>query len=127
MYNKIKILIIVFFLSLVMQNCLNLRSCEKNIYGKYYCKNDNKALNYLELKKDHSYFHYYKKDSIELYNTGHWNKIDDGYCKIELENWKNFNEAGPNYEEFLSAILFINGKYLDLSPDGESSTSFIKE
>ena len=111
----------------MLQGCLDLRSCDKDLSGKYYCNHDENSINYLELKKNGTFYHYYKNENVELSNEGSWKKSNDGYCKIELKDWKNFNEKGGAYEEFMLGLLFINGNYLDISPDGESSTSFKKE
>jgi len=122
-----KFLIIAVFFSLLTQSCLNLRSCKEDLEGKYFCYNDKTAINYLIIRKDGTFYHYYNNGEIELHDNGTWKKNDDGYCKIELSQWKNFNEKGTDYEDFMSGLLFINGSYLDIGPDGESSTSFIKE
>lgn len=119
--------ILIFFFSLTMQSCLDLRSCDKELSEKYYCNHEKDSVNYLELKKNGTYYHYYKKGEVELANEGSWTKSNDGYCKIELKGWKNFNEKGVDYENFMLGLLFVNGDYLDISPDGESSTSFKKK
>ena len=40
---------------------MDLRSCDKEITGKYYCNREEGAINYLELKNNGTYHHYYKK------------------------------------------------------------------
>ncbi|MFI2744350.1 hypothetical protein ACG2LH_16565 [Zhouia sp. PK063] len=125
--NRVKLLIF-FLLSLVLsQSCLDLSSCNKDLKGKYYCNREEGSINYLELKQNGKYYHYYKNGKVELFNEGYWQKSKDGYCVIELEGWKNFNEKGVNYKDFIESILFVNGNYLDVSPDGESSSSFKRE
>ena len=118
--------IIVLISILLFQSCFNLRTCSQNLSGKYICNNNPKAINYLELKDDGTFLHYYKVDNIVLTDKGTWVKSNSEYCEIELSEWKNFNELGEKYETFGNGILWINDKYLDISPDGDSSFSFEK-
>lgn len=125
--HKFYLFIIGFVLSLLAVSCLNLRSCNKDVIGRYYCYNNEKATNYLDLNKDGTFFHFYKEGDLELSHSGTWQKSDNGYCQIEFSEWNSYNRQGLNFKEYGNGILFINGDYLDISPDGESSTSFIKE
>lgn len=111
----------------VFQSCLDLRTCSTNLSGKYICENNSNTINYLKLNEDGTFLHYYKQNDIILKDSGTWQKSEDVYCTIELSNWKNFNDLGNNYHDFGNGILWINREYLDISPDGESSTSFKKE
>lgn len=112
-------MIIGFYLS----SC-NFSSCPSKVdLGKYHCYKNKNAVNYLELMPNGKFYHYYKNADVELENWGKWNKRKDE-CVIELENWKNFNEKGEDYEDFPLALLFINGSYLDETPDGDANTSF---
>jgi len=45
---------------------------------------------------------------------------------LELSNWKTYNSDGPNFRVFMNGFLWLNGEYIDLGPDGDSSTSFRK-
>jgi hypothetical protein len=121
---KTKNFIIIFIFILLFQSCLNLRTCSQNLSGKYICNNNPNAINYLELKDDGTFFHYYKDDNVVLTDKGTWLKSNDGYCEIELSEWKSFNELGAKFETLGNGILWINDKYLDISPDGNSSSSF---
>lgn len=124
---KIKIFIFFLLLPFIFCSCINLRSCDSDISGRYICYNDEKATNFLDLNKNGTFFHYYKKDSIESFSKGTWEKSSDGDCRIDFSEWKNFNEDGKQYRVFGNGILFINGNYLDISPDGNSSSSFLKQ
>ena len=126
MLKGIKTTLFISFFSLVFQGCLDLRSCNKDISGKYYSKGDDGTVNFLDINENGTYYHFYKKNDIELINKDTWEKSDDGYCKIKLKNWKNFNEMGA-YQEFIFDFLYINGDYLDVTPDGTSSTSFKRD
>ena len=65
----------ILFLVLIFQSCLDLRSCDFNkLHGRYYCYNNEKTLNWLDLKKDGTFSHYYKQGSIELSHHGTWKK-----------------------------------------------------
>jgi hypothetical protein len=119
--------ILGLLLLLFLNSCLDLRNCNANIVGKYICSNMPNSTNFIKIKKDGTFLHYYKKNNIVLISQGTWEKSTDGYCKIELSEWKNFNEYGENFDEFGNGILFINGLYLDISSDGNSSSSFLKE
>lgn len=121
-----KKILIVFISILLFQSCLNLRTCSQNLSGKYICNNNPKAINYIEIKDDGTFLHYYKKNNVVLTDEGTWVKSNNGYCEIELSEWKNFNELGEKFETFGNGILWINDKYLDISPDGNSSSSFEK-
>lgn len=119
--------ILIFFISILLfQSCLDLRTCSQNLSGKYICNNNPNAINYIELKDDGTFFHYYKEDNVVLTDKGNWVKSNDGYCEIELSEWKNFNELGGKFQTYGNGILWINDKYLDISPDGNSSSSFEK-
>ena len=126
MLKTIKTILFISFFSSAFQCCLDLRSCDKDISGKYYSTSNDNTVNYLDINEDGTYYHFYKKKDIELINKGTWEKSDDGYCKIKLKNWKNFNEMGV-YQEFIFGLLYINGDYLDVTQDGTSSTSFKRE
>ena len=126
MKNKIFLALLIglyFFLN----SCLNLQPCNKDIIGKYSCNNIDDAENYLEIKKDGTFYHYFKKDTVMLDNMGVWEWTKKGYCIIELKKWKSFNLDGLNYENYGNKFLHINRNYLDMGPDGESNTSFKKE
>lgn len=116
------------FLIIISSNtsCLNLQPCNKDIIGRYYCKNIKGAVNYLDLNKDGTFFHYFKKDTIVLEHWGNWKWTENGYCYIRLHEWKSFNELGLMYEDYGNGSLYVNGNYLDIGPDGESLTSFKK-
>ena len=113
--------------ALIFQSCLNLRPCNEDFAHRYICENNSMAINYLHINPDGTFVHTYQEGDIMLTNSGTWEKNKDGYCYIELSDWKSYNEKGLNYEEYNNGILFINGDYLDMSPDGESSTSFITD
>ncbi|MDN3676333.1 hypothetical protein QWY90_03295 [Flavobacterium paronense] len=117
---------ICLFLVISFQSCLDLRTCSEDLAGKYICDKNPKAENYLQINEDGSFMHYYNENGKSFEDKGTWKKSDNGYCEIELSNWKNFNELGENYEEFGNGILWISGKNLNIGPDGESSTSFKK-
>ena len=118
-----KFFIFSFVITTIL-GCLDLRTCNKSLVGKYICENNPKAENYLVLNSDRSFTHYYKEGNVELTDTGTWKKSEEGYCTIELSNWKNFNEKGLNYSKFGNGILWISYEYLDNNPDGENSESF---
>jgi hypothetical protein len=117
-------IVIVFLSILLFQSCLDLRTFSQDLSGKYICKNNSKAVNYLEIKDDGTFLHYFKKGNVVLTDKGTWVKSNDGYCEIELSEWKNYNELGEKFKTFGKGILWINDKYLDISPDGNSSSSF---
>ena len=123
---NIQIYIFVFISTILFQSCLDLRTCSQDLSGKYTCNNNPNAINYLELKNDGTFFHYYKEGSVVLTDKGTWVKSNDGYCQVELSEWKSFNELGGKFQTFGNGILWINDKYLDISPDGNSSSSFEK-
>jgi len=110
-----------------IQSCIDLRSCPKNFSGKYVCENNPKAINYLTLNPNGTFFHFYKENNIILTDKGTWKKSEDGYCYIDLSNWKNFNELGQDFKVYGNGILYGSEEYLDISPDGKSSTSFKKK
>ncbi|WP_348800601.1 hypothetical protein [Flavobacterium adhaerens] len=127
MKRKIKLIIESIFILFMFSYCKNLSECNKNIVGRYYCYNDGKAINYIDINEDGTFIHCFKKSSVELKSTGTWSINKDGYCYIELSEWKDFNEKGENFKEFGNGILYSDGEYLNISPDGESSNSFKKK
>lgn len=118
--------VISLFLVLSLNSCLDLRNCNSNISGKYICSNIPNSTNFININANGTFLHYYKESNIVLVSRGTWQKSTKGFCNIELSEWKNFNEYGKNFEEFGNGVLYINGLYLDISPDGSSSSSFLK-
>lgn len=112
-----------FIFTVVLMQACGIKSCDF-LFCRYYNNSDDKAINYLDIKDNGTYLHYYKKNSIEFSQEGTWKKAKDENCIIEFKNWKSYNERGKNYEDYEVYLLFINGHYLDNSPDGNSSSSF---
>lgn len=123
-----KILILLLAITaLTFQSCLNLRTCNEDIAHRYVCENNSNAINYIDINSNGTFIHTYEEGDVKLTNSGTWEKNKDGYCYLELSDWKTYNEKGLNYEDYNNGILYINGDYLDMSPDGDSSTSFIRD
>ncbi|MEC7262700.1 MAG: hypothetical protein VXW38_03100 [Bacteroidota bacterium] len=122
-------IVLLVALSALLTNigCLDLRTCQNDIFGKYVCYNDSGAVNYLLLKDDGSFLHYYKKNQTILTDSGRFKRSKKNNCILELSNWKSFNEKGESFDNFINGLLWIDGKYLDIGPDGNSNTSFKKE
>tara|TARA_B100001765_G_scaffold46201_1_gene26758 strand:+ start:54 stop:461 length:408 start_codon:yes stop_codon:yes gene_type:complete len=113
--------IILYFSS---TSCFFLRDCSNDVYGKYVLINNPEAENYLILRRNGTFEHFYSEQNIVLKNEGNWKKSNDGYCVLEFDEWKDYNEKGMNYEEYGNYVLWINGDYLDITPDGTSPNSF---
>ena len=101
--------------------------CYSDLEGKYINTRDSKSINYLLINKNGTYFHYYKKDTLEFSCRGKWKKSDDVKCGIHLYDWENYNELGSNFEQYGSYFLKIDGDYLNNGLDGEIPSSFKKE
>jgi hypothetical protein len=127
MKNIFRLIFSSFLILFIFNSCFDLSSCNSDISGKYFCYNDKEAINFIDINENGTFFHSYKKGTIELISKGTWEKSIDGYCYIELSEWKNFNEEGKKFKEFGNGILYIDGDFLNISPDGESSTSFSKK
>ncbi|SHF04014.1 hypothetical protein SAMN05444377_10368 [Flavobacterium fontis] len=125
MKNLFRLIFLLF--ALLLNGCIDINNCNYNISGKYFCSKDDKAINFIDLNVNGTFLHYYKKGTIILTSRGTWEKSTNGYCYIELSEWKNFNEEGENFKEYGNGILYINDNFLDISPDGNSSSSFRKE
>ncbi|QMU66572.1 MAG: hypothetical protein GKR88_21275 [Flavobacteriaceae bacterium] len=124
-----KKLFLVLTAFLMLQSCLDFRPCkykEVDVVGRYYCYNNENALNWLDIHKDGTFEHYYTEGDIKLSHSGTWEKSEKNTCVIELTRWKSFNERGLNYETYIKSILYMGYNYLDIGPDGESNTSFEK-
>lgn len=124
--NKEVYYFITLTLVFLLNSCLSLRTCHDNIEGRYYIENKNNGINYLDIFKNGTYSHHIKKDGKQISSSGNWEIIDDPYCKIRLFKWENYNEKGLSYEKRKSTILYINGNYLDTTPDGNDLDSFKK-
>jgi hypothetical protein len=62
----------------------------RNIIGRYNNEYENAAIHYVALKKDSTFFHYYKKNNDSpLVNTGKW-RFDPDKNEIQFENWIQF-------------------------------------
>ena len=114
-------LILVF---LTFTSC-SICPSENEFIGKYYSQKEG-IENYIEIKKNGEFNHFYSKGELILKHSGTWKKSENGYCCLEFNEWKNFEEKGGKFEILGNQILFINGKYLDHSPDGETLSSFVK-
>ncbi|MEQ6122703.1 hypothetical protein AAON49_00715 [Pseudotenacibaculum sp. MALMAid0570] len=125
MKKRILILSVIFF---VLQGCLDLRTCDLNkLPGRYYCYNNENAINWIDIHKDGTFYHYYKEGDVKISHNGKWKQDEKNGCVIELDEWKTFNESGKDYQFLGSMYLWITGnRYLDIGPDGETSTSFEK-
>ena len=89
-----KKLIILVILNFLLQSCLNLRSCPEEVQGKFICKNNPNAENYLLLNSNKTFEHFYKEGNFTLINRGTWEKRNDGECIIDFSEWKDKNENG---------------------------------
>lgn len=119
----------LIFLVFILQSCLDFRPChykKTDIVARYYCYNNENAINWLDLNKDGTFSHYYKEGTIQLSHHGTWKRDKKSNCIIKLREWKTFNEDGKEYELLGGSDFFISYNYLDIGPDGESSTSFKK-
>jgi hypothetical protein len=110
---------------------LSLTSCsscfsEKEFIGKYYSQKKG-IENYVEIKKNGKFTHFYSKGELTLKHSGTWEKNKKGYCYLEFNEWKNFEEKGEKFEILGNQILYLNGKYLDHTPDGGNFSSFLKK
>ena len=114
-------LILVFF---TFTSC-SICPSENEFIGKYYSQKEG-IENYIEIKKNGEFNHFYSKGELILKHSGTCKKSENGYCWLEFNEWKNFKEKGEKFEILGNQILFINGKYLDHSPDGETLSSFVK-
>ncbi|MET3028542.1 lipocalin family protein [Flavobacterium sp. UW10123] len=111
-----------------------LTSCQKEVLGKYYNIEDDKAIHYIDFKADGTFFHYYKKDSIERSHSGTWTREDN---KIHILNWEEYSKeyleiiSGMGKAEFGrtlgNQIFWIHGARLDITPDGSNNADYIKE
>lgn len=111
--------VLIFFLFL-----LNSCSPSQKYIGKYYCFNIKGAENYLIIKKDNHYIHYFKKDSVVLSQEGRWEFLTDGFERIELIDFNNYNEKGANFIMIKNHILIKQGDYLNNGFDGNTYSSF---
>ena len=120
-----KFLISIVVVSIIFNSC-SYKICNISL-GRYINKNDQSVINYIDLAKDGTYVHYYRKDTVVLSQDGYWKKSKEDNCIIELENWKSFNEGGEKYEVYGIYLLYLQGDYLNNGPDGNTSTSFKKD
>jgi len=119
-----KKIVFIILTSLTISSCTSCFS-EKEFIGKYYSQEEG-IENYVEILKGGKFTHFYSKGKLTLKHSGTWEKNKNGYCGLEFNEWKNFETKGEKFEILGNRILFINGKYLDHSPDGTSLSSFVK-
>lgn len=126
--NKItlRLILISIVFSSSFTSCLDLSKCSNNVVGKYKCNNLPEAANILELKYDGKFVHTFSFKKESFIDSGNWEFDKKNSCIIEFSNWKNYNEFGESYQNFGSSVLFINGKYLSISPDGYGCSDFIR-
>lgn len=108
-------------------SCLGITLCPEEISGKFVCKNNLEAENYLLLNDDGTFEHVYKLEHKVLTHKGTYTKRSDmDNCVLEFTEWNNYNEKGENFSELGNAYFMLNGKYLEKYPDGDSSSKFEK-
>ncbi|WP_298782641.1 hypothetical protein [uncultured Polaribacter sp.] len=122
MKNLLLYTILIF---LIFASC-SICPSENEFIGKYYSQKEG-IENYIEIQKNGNFNHFYSKGELTLKHSGTWEKSKNGYCYLEFSEWKNFDEKGEKFEILGNQILYINGKYLDHTPDGETLSSFIKK
>ena len=124
--NKLNIINVILLIAifLAFNNCSLKRSCNFSVTGKYLCHKFDDAYIFLEIKKDGSYIQIFRDKSSNLSNKGTWKKED---CLIRLRKWKDYNEKGADYEDYELGILFIRDQFLNITPDGYTTDSFVKE
>jgi len=110
-----------FFLILGCSTCNN-----KNLSGKYYKRFDADTINYIEIKTNGIFLHYYSNSDTILQHQGRWEIDKKGYCIIEFDEWKTFDQKGVDFEIYGNQILYINGNHLNYDPDGNDLSSFKK-
>ena len=117
----------LLYLILVFLTFISCEICpsENEFIGKYYSQKEG-IENYIEIKKNGEFTYFYSKGELILKHFGTWEKSKNGYCSLAFNEWKKFDEEGEKFEILGNLILYINGKYLDYSPDGETLSSFVK-
>lgn len=104
----------------------SLASCQKEVLGKYYNIEDEKALYYIDFKEDGTFFHYYKKGSAKRSHSGKWIQENN---KINILNWEEYSAecleiiSGMGKAEFGTTlgnqIFWIRGSFSNNNKYGE--------
>jgi hypothetical protein len=103
---------LILFMGFIIQGCLDLRSCDLDkLEGRYYCYNNENAINWLDIYQDGTFEHYYKERDTKLSHSGTWEKSKKNNCIIELDGWKSFNEHGASYEEYGNESLSVSSNW----------------
>ncbi|MEW5675602.1 hypothetical protein ABGT15_04760 [Flavobacterium enshiense] len=122
---------------LVVISLIFFTACAPNresLIGKYYNVEDEKAVHYVDFKEDGTFFHYYKKDTVQRSHSGEWFLEEN---KINIYDWEEYSYeylkiiSGMGEVKFGSKlanqIFWISGSYLNTTPDGSNPGSYIKE
>lgn len=121
---KIKWYHIIILTGFIIGGCTSCN--EEKLVGKYYKETKIGVENYLEIKENGFFLHYFSNNDTILKHEGKWNLNDKGFCQIEFNGWNNFDDKGINFEKLGNQILFIDGSFLNYSPDGNTLSSFKK-
>lgn len=119
----VQILILILIVS-ILEGCF--RKCNyESIIGEYFIEEEKGVIHSLVLNSDDTFLHFYKKGQTELSSSGNWEWYN---CQIRLNEWHSygkFDESCPGI--CINTTLFVQGKYLNFTPDGNSRNSFIKK
>lgn len=76
---KIKTSLTCLLMSLLFTSCM--LNCNKNFIGKYY-KQKEGVINYLEIKRNGDFLHYYSEGETVLTHEGKWEKNKEGHFRL---------------------------------------------
>ena len=115
--------------TLIFISC-NSSNEKSNLFGRYKTKH-NKGEEYIELKSDSTYLHYFKRNTNEIRDSGKWrfelrkNESDH----LILEDWKSYADFGDSLEignsPSTASFIFYNAQ-IHVYPD-DDSYDFFKE
>lgn len=127
-----RLFILYIVLGVIMIGCNNENKSTTNdssiVVGKYINTYEPNVVHYVEIKKDSTYLHYYKKaNEVALENSGKW-KLVHGKTKTEVifNSWIDYGyEDEPVCNKCLRAVKFENNELI-FSVDLPDELNFIK-
>ena len=125
-----KLYILMMLLASVILSACNNLGKQSNIVGVYVNTFENNVTHYVELKKDSTFLHYYKKydEKVAKENRGIWKlSITPEKTEIIFDPWFDFGHINnPSCNGCLSAVELKDGMLI-FNYDIPDEVNFIKK
>lgn len=119
----------VFRVLVILSSILVFIACgeRKSIFGRYSNTFDTLAIHYVDLRGDSTFYHFYKRDSTELMNSGQWSWGKKN--KVWFNEWRHFGGIEDESCEggCIRGVEFRNENELVFSYDLPNEMNFLRQ